>query len=148
MLMQRLSPETEFWEIPVFEVVNQHVLVTGGSSGFGRHFARILASNGAKVTLAAWPTKFVEALAENFTVVTFDNQATTETHCRLYHSVRIEIRLREKSPENGNIPENGRRLLVVSRKGCRFSERRDTLRNARKPVFCGLLEKRMQPILG
>ena len=53
MLMQFFSPETEFWEMPVFEVTNQHILVTGGSSGFGRHFARFLASNGAKVTLAA-----------------------------------------------------------------------------------------------
>lgn len=53
MPMQSLSPATEFWEIPVFEIKNQHVLVTGGSSGLGRHFARFLASNGAKVTLAA-----------------------------------------------------------------------------------------------
>jgi NAD(P)-dependent dehydrogenase (short-subunit alcohol dehydrogenase family) len=37
----------------VFEVNDQHILVTGGSSGFGRHFARFLAGNGAKVTLAA-----------------------------------------------------------------------------------------------
>lgn len=37
----------------MFEVTNQHVLVTGGSSGFGRHFSRLLASHGAKVTLAA-----------------------------------------------------------------------------------------------
>ena len=53
-------PETEFWEMPVFEVTNQHILVTGGSSGFGRHFARLLASNGAMVTLAA---RRAEALA-------------------------------------------------------------------------------------
>lgn len=51
--MKCVSPETEFWEMPVFEVRNQHILVTGGSSGFGRHFAHFLASNGAKVTLAA-----------------------------------------------------------------------------------------------
>ena len=37
----------------MFEVRDQHILVTGGSSGFGRHFARFLASSGAKVTLAA-----------------------------------------------------------------------------------------------
>ena len=37
----------------MFEVNNQHILVTGGSSGLGRHFARILASKGARVTLAA-----------------------------------------------------------------------------------------------
>jgi hypothetical protein len=40
MLMQFLSPETEFWEMTVFEVRDQHILVTGGSSGLGRHFAR------------------------------------------------------------------------------------------------------------
>jgi NAD(P)-dependent dehydrogenase (short-subunit alcohol dehydrogenase family) len=40
-------------ELPVFEVRDQHILVTGGSSGFGRQFAGFLASNGAKVTLAA-----------------------------------------------------------------------------------------------
>ena len=48
-----ISRETDPWEMPVFEVANQHILVTGGSSGFGRHFARLLASNGARVTLAA-----------------------------------------------------------------------------------------------
>lgn len=58
--MQSVSPETEFWEVPVFDIADQHILVTGGSSGFGRHFARFLASNGAKVTLAA---RRAEALA-------------------------------------------------------------------------------------
>ena len=47
------SPETELWEMPVFEIRDQHILVTGGSSGFGRHFAHFLANNGAKVSLAA-----------------------------------------------------------------------------------------------
>ena len=37
----------------MFEVKDQHILVTGGSSGFGRHFAHFLADRGAKVTLAA-----------------------------------------------------------------------------------------------
>jgi NAD(P)-dependent dehydrogenase (short-subunit alcohol dehydrogenase family) len=37
----------------MFEIDDQHVLVTGGSSGFGRHFAGLLAGNGARVTLAA-----------------------------------------------------------------------------------------------
>ena len=40
-------------EIQVFDICDQHILVTGASSGFGRHFARFLASNGAKITLAA-----------------------------------------------------------------------------------------------
>jgi len=46
-------PETEFREIPVFDIHDKHILVTGGSSGLGRHFARFLAANGAKITLAA-----------------------------------------------------------------------------------------------
>jgi NAD(P)-dependent dehydrogenase (short-subunit alcohol dehydrogenase family) len=58
--VQFVSPDTEFCEVPVFEIDGQHVLVTGASSGFGRHFARFLASNGAKVTLAA---RRAEALA-------------------------------------------------------------------------------------
>ena len=53
MDIQCLSLEAEFWEMSVFEVNNQHILVTGGSSRFGLHFARFLASNGARVTLAA-----------------------------------------------------------------------------------------------
>jgi NAD(P)-dependent dehydrogenase (short-subunit alcohol dehydrogenase family) len=44
----------------VFDVKDMHVLVTGGSSGFGRHFARVLAGGGAKVSLAA---RRAEALA-------------------------------------------------------------------------------------
>src|SRR5580704_8137027 len=44
----------------VFEINDQHILVTGGSSGFGRHFARFLAGKGAKITLAA---RRAEALA-------------------------------------------------------------------------------------
>src|SRR5882757_6576679 len=49
-------------------------------------------------------------------------RAKAEVHCHLYHPVRIEIRLREESPENGNISENGRILFAFSRKGCRFPE--------------------------
>jgi NAD(P)-dependent dehydrogenase (short-subunit alcohol dehydrogenase family) len=45
----------------VFEIEGRHVLITGGSSGFGRHFARMLAARGARVTLAA---RRVEALEE------------------------------------------------------------------------------------
>ena len=65
--LNRLSlPGAEFWEIPVFEVTDQHILITGGSSGFGRHFARFLAANGAKVTLAA---RRAEALASAVTEI-------------------------------------------------------------------------------
>jgi hypothetical protein len=43
---------------------------------------------------------------------------STERYCRPHHSVRIEIRLREKSPENGNIWEFGWRLSENSLIGC------------------------------
>src|ERR1700730_245917 len=59
--MHSISPGYHLWETPVFAIKGRHVLVTGGSSGFGRHFARFLASNGAHVTLAA---RRAEALAE------------------------------------------------------------------------------------
>ena len=58
--MHSISPEDRSWETPVFEINGRHILVTGGSSGFGRHFARFLANNGAHVTLAA---RRAEALA-------------------------------------------------------------------------------------
>ena len=37
----------------LFAIEGQHVLVTGASSGFGRHFALFLAGCGARVTVAA-----------------------------------------------------------------------------------------------
>jgi NAD(P)-dependent dehydrogenase (short-subunit alcohol dehydrogenase family) len=37
----------------MLDIDDQHILVTGGSSGFGRHFADLLAGKGAKVTVAA-----------------------------------------------------------------------------------------------
>lgn len=37
----------------IFDIAGRHVLVTGASSGLGRHFARALAAKGARVTLAA-----------------------------------------------------------------------------------------------
>ncbi|MBR0801201.1 SDR family oxidoreductase [Bradyrhizobium jicamae] len=51
-------------EASVFEIDGKHVLITGGSSGFGRHFARFLAAKGARVTLAA---RRAEALASAVT---------------------------------------------------------------------------------
>lgn len=51
--MRAASAETSLMELPVFEIDGNHIFITGGSSGFGRHFARFLAGNGAKVTLAA-----------------------------------------------------------------------------------------------
>jgi NAD(P)-dependent dehydrogenase (short-subunit alcohol dehydrogenase family) len=37
----------------LFSLTNQHALVTGASSGLGRHFAAVLANAGARVTVAA-----------------------------------------------------------------------------------------------
>jgi NAD(P)-dependent dehydrogenase (short-subunit alcohol dehydrogenase family) len=37
----------------LFAIEGKHVLVTGASSGFGRHFALFLAGRGARVTVAA-----------------------------------------------------------------------------------------------
>jgi NAD(P)-dependent dehydrogenase (short-subunit alcohol dehydrogenase family) len=48
-------------ELPSFSVRDQVALVTGASSGIGRHFAAVLAAAGAKVALAA---RRVERLAE------------------------------------------------------------------------------------
>jgi NAD(P)-dependent dehydrogenase (short-subunit alcohol dehydrogenase family) len=45
----------------MFSLDDKHVLVTGGSSGLGRHFAAFLASRGARVTVAA---RRAEALAK------------------------------------------------------------------------------------
>ena len=39
-----ISRETDLWEMRVFEVANQHVLVTSGSSGFGHHFGEPVVS--------------------------------------------------------------------------------------------------------
>ena len=36
-----------------FSLAGQHALVTGASSGLGRHFAGVLAAAGANVTVAA-----------------------------------------------------------------------------------------------
>jgi NAD(P)-dependent dehydrogenase (short-subunit alcohol dehydrogenase family) len=46
-----------------FSVKDKVVLVTGASSGFGRHFARLFASEGAKVGLAARRTEVLESIA-------------------------------------------------------------------------------------
>jgi NAD(P)-dependent dehydrogenase (short-subunit alcohol dehydrogenase family) len=46
-----------------FEVEGRHILVTGGSSGLGRHFATVLAAAGARVCLAARREHALEEVA-------------------------------------------------------------------------------------
>ena len=60
--MRPVSSDHSLLEMPVFEISGRHILVTGGSSGLGRHFARFLANNGARITLMA---RRAEALAAN-----------------------------------------------------------------------------------
>src|SRR5580693_8432004 len=49
--------------LPSFDITGQVVLVTGASSGIGRHFADVLAAAGAKVALAARRTDRLADLA-------------------------------------------------------------------------------------
>jgi NAD(P)-dependent dehydrogenase (short-subunit alcohol dehydrogenase family) len=48
----------------LFSLAGKVALVTGASSGFGRHFARVLSRAGAKVALAARRVDVLERLAE------------------------------------------------------------------------------------
>jgi NAD(P)-dependent dehydrogenase (short-subunit alcohol dehydrogenase family) len=48
----------------LFSLAGKAALVTGASSGFGRHFARVLSRAGAKVALAARRLEVLEELAE------------------------------------------------------------------------------------
>lgn len=48
----------------LFRLDGRNALVTGASSGLGRHFAEVLASAGAAVALAARRTDRLEVLAD------------------------------------------------------------------------------------
>ena len=50
----------------IFDLTGRHVLVTGASSGLGRHFAGLLGRSGAKLTLGA---RRAEALAQTVATV-------------------------------------------------------------------------------
>lgn len=51
--------------LPSFSLAGKTALVTGASSGLGRHFAPVLARAGARVVLAARRTELIEAEAES-----------------------------------------------------------------------------------
>ena len=69
-------------------------------------------------------------------------------HLPPYQAVQIEIRLREKSPENGSFCEFGRRLSGISRQSCHFSEFGDPFKTRENAVFCRLFAPNGQTILG
>ena len=48
----------------LFDVSRETILITGASQGLGRHFARLLAANGAAVVLAARQTNKLKGLEE------------------------------------------------------------------------------------
>src|ERR1051326_1215001 len=50
-------------ELPSFDITGQVALVTGASSGIGRHFSEVLALAGAKVAMAARRTDRLQELA-------------------------------------------------------------------------------------
>ncbi|MGB3598268.1 MAG: SDR family NAD(P)-dependent oxidoreductase, partial [Pseudomonas neustonica] len=47
-----------------FDLTGKTALITGASSGLGAHFARVLASSGARVVLAARRAERLSALVE------------------------------------------------------------------------------------
>ena len=58
-----MTATTVSTKVPTFDLTGRVALVTGASSGFGAHWARLLAAAGAKVVIAARRVEKLEALA-------------------------------------------------------------------------------------
>jgi NAD(P)-dependent dehydrogenase (short-subunit alcohol dehydrogenase family) len=84
----------------VFEIRDKHILVTGGSSGFGRHFSRFLASNGAKVTLAA---RRAEALASAVAEITAGGDRAQSVQMDVTQTASIQESIKQAEAAFGPI---------------------------------------------
>ena len=84
----------------MFEIDGQHVLVTGGSSGFGRHFARVLAGRGARITLAA---RRAEALASAVADITTSGGQAQSVVLDVTRAEQIEDAMKRAEAEFGPI---------------------------------------------
>jgi NAD(P)-dependent dehydrogenase (short-subunit alcohol dehydrogenase family) len=73
-------------ELPSFDVSGQVALVTGASSGIGRHFAEVLALAGAKVALAA---RRVDRLSEAAVAIEGRGGACLPVACDVTHREQI-----------------------------------------------------------
>jgi NAD(P)-dependent dehydrogenase (short-subunit alcohol dehydrogenase family) len=86
--------------VAVFEVDDQHVVVTGGSSGFGRHFARVLVGRGARITLAA---RRAEALASAVADITASGGKAQSVVLDVTRAEQIEDAMKRAEAEFGPI---------------------------------------------
>jgi NAD(P)-dependent dehydrogenase (short-subunit alcohol dehydrogenase family) len=84
----------------VFEIDGRHVLITGGSSGFGRHFARMLAARGARVTLAA---RRLEALEEGVAEITSSGGSAQSVVLDVTVAERVEAALEQAEAKFGPV---------------------------------------------
>jgi NAD(P)-dependent dehydrogenase (short-subunit alcohol dehydrogenase family) len=75
-------------------------LITGGSSGFGRHFARFLAGKGARVTLAA---RRAEALASAVTEINGSGGRAQSVVLDVTVAEKIDAALKEAEREFGPV---------------------------------------------
>ena len=81
-----------------FEIAGRTALVTGASSGLGRHFALLLARHGAKVAIAARRAERLESLKQE--IERFDGRALP-LHLDVLDSESVACAVREAETELG-----------------------------------------------